>query len=73
MKAKPKPRNLNLTEKEIKILEMLSYGWTNSEIGKFYKLSIASINSALLNMLRKTNTVNRTHLVRWGFENDYLK
>ncbi len=70
---KAKKRKTNLTEKEIKILEMLSYGWTNAEIGEFYKLSIASINSALLNMLRKTNTANRTHLVRWGFENEYLK
>ncbi len=70
---KAKKRKTNLTDKEIKILEMLSYGWTNSEIGEFYKLSIASINSALLNMLRKTNTTNRTHLVRWGFENEYLR
>lgn len=73
IKMKAKIREIKLTEREQKILEMLSYGWCNSEIAAHYRLSLGSINSAIVNLLRKTQASNRTHLVRWGFENNYLR
>lgn len=71
MKAKTK--EIKFTERDTKILEMLSYGWTNSEIAEHCKLCDSSVNQIVMKMMFKTNTVNRTHLVRWGFKNEYLK
>lgn len=68
-----KTKEIKFSKREIQILEMLSRGWTNSEIAEYYKLCNSSVNGIIMRLLIKTSSINRTHLVRWGFENGYLK
>lgn len=70
---KIKTRKLNLTEREINILVLISYGYTNSEIAQELNLGLANTYSSVCNLLRKTQAINRSALVRWGFQNKYLK
>lgn len=70
---KPKKREINISERDKEIMELVSLGYSNGEIAENMNLSLASIQASIVNILRKTNTANRTHLVRWGFENNYLR
>lgn len=68
----PKKREINISKRDKEIIELVSLGYSNNEIAENMNLSLASIQASIVNILRKTNTANRTHLVRWGFENNYL-
>lgn len=70
---KVKEKKIKINEKEKKIIYLISYGFTNEEIATDLKVTISSLQNTILNLLRKTNTFNRANLVRWGFENKYLK
>ena len=68
-----KTRKIVLTEREKRILEMVSNGFTNLEISQKLNVKPPTISTVILNALRKTGCINRSHLVRWGFENEVLK
>lgn len=68
----PKKREIKISKRDKEIIELVSLGYSNNEIAENMNLSLASIQASIVNILRKTNTANRTHLVRWGFENNYL-
>lgn len=68
-----KTRKITLTEREKRVLEMVSNGFTNLEISKELNVKPPTISTVILNALRKTGCINRSHLVRWGFENKILK
>lgn len=70
---KVKEKKIKINEKEKKIIYLISYGFTNEEIATDLKVTNSSLQNTILNLLRKTNTFNRANLVRWGFENKYLK
>ena len=57
-----KKRNL-LTEKELKILKLILTGYASTDIGEELNFSVGTIDNYVKNMLLKTNTVNRAHLV----------
>lgn len=68
-----KKRQYKYTRKDILVLEMISEGWTNPEIAQYTNKSLSSTARHISQLMEKTLTVNRAHLVRWGFENEYLK
>lgn len=45
-----KAKEIKFTEREIQILEMLSRGWTNSEIAEYYKLCNSSVNGIIMRL-----------------------
>lgn len=68
-----KKRKITLTKREHLILDLVSRGYTNKEIGEQLKLKLPTVSTSILNMLRKTDCINRTSLVRWGFERGLLQ
>lgn len=64
---KEKTRKIEFTERELKTIEMLASGYNDPEIAEYFKISIHTIRNILTQLYRKTNTVNRTHLVAWAF------
>lgn len=67
-----KKRQYKFTQKDILVLEMISKGWTNPEIAAYTNATLSNAARHISNLMDKTKTVNRAHLVRWGFENNYL-
>lgn len=57
-------RAYNLTQAEQSLLEHLSEGLTNSEISERRGKSIETVNSQVKSILSKTNSANRTQLLR---------
>jgi DNA-binding NarL/FixJ family response regulator len=64
------PSNLlHLTQREQQVLELLTTGLSNSEIGNKLHLSPRTIEKYVSSLLRKTETSNRAEIVRFALEN----
>ncbi|MFP4101065.1 response regulator transcription factor [Coleofasciculus sp.] len=64
------PSNLlRLTQREQQVLELLTTGLSNSEIGNKLHLSPRTIEKYVSSLLRKTETSNRAEIVRFALEN----
>ena len=54
----------DLSSTEAVILEMLSEGLTNAQISERRDRSVETVNSQVKSLLQKTNSANRTQLIR---------
>lgn len=62
---------LTLTNAEERVFFEVIQGFTNKEIGEHLFISDRTVQAHLRNILRKLNLKNRSHLVRFAFENGY--
>lgn len=69
---KEKRREINITDREQNIIELISLGYTDKEIAKTLKLSYSVVRSSCVYLQMKTNTINRPHLVSWAYKNKIL-
>lgn len=59
---------LDLTRRESEVLDLLSTGLSNGEIGQRLHLSPRTIEKYVSSLLRKTDTSNRAELVRFALD-----
>ncbi|WP_425500545.1 response regulator transcription factor [Sodalinema gerasimenkoae] len=64
---------IDLTDREQEVLELLSQGLSNNQIGDRLYLSSRTIEKYVSNLLRKTETNNRSELVRFAIEHHLLQ
>ncbi|MBW4574064.1 MAG: response regulator [Aphanothece sp. CMT-3BRIN-NPC111] len=64
----PQPSALNLTKREQEVLDLLTIGLSNVEIGNQLHLSSRTVEKYVSSLLRKTETGNRAELVRFALE-----
>ena len=64
--------DLALTQREQQVLDLLAKGLSNVEIGNKLHLSPRTIEKYVSSLLRKTETNNRSELVRFALENDLV-
>ena len=69
----PKPHDLNLTNREQQVLDLLTTGLSNVEIGNKLHLSPRTVEKYVSSLLRKTETSNRAELVRFALENHLVE
>ncbi|ERT05018.1 bacterial regulatory s, luxR family protein [Lyngbya aestuarii BL J] len=62
---------MTLTNAEERVFFEVIQGFTNKEIGEHLFISDRTVQAHLRNILRKLNLKNRSHLVRFAFENGY--
>jgi DNA-binding NarL/FixJ family response regulator len=65
--------SLQLTQREKQVLQQLTKGLSNIEIGNNLYLSSRTVEKYVSSLLRKTNTNNRADLVRFAIENQLLE
>ncbi|NEP14247.1 MAG: response regulator transcription factor [Symploca sp. SIO1A3] len=65
----PKINTFHLTNREQEVLDLLTTGQSNVEIGSTLHLSHRTIEKYVSNLLRKTDTSKRAELVRFALEN----
>jgi len=61
--------DLNLTKREQEVLDLLTTGLSNAEIGNALHLSPRTVEKYVSSLLRKTQTSNRAELVRFSLDN----
>lgn len=64
---------LELTEREKQVLQLLTQGLSNIEIGNELHLSPRTVEKYVSSLLRKTDTNNRAELVRFALENNLVE
>jgi DNA-binding NarL/FixJ family response regulator len=64
----PLPDSLNLTQREIDVLHLLTQGMSNGDIGNQLHLSPRTVEKHVSSLLRKTETSNRSELVRFALD-----
>ncbi|MEM9543442.1 MAG: response regulator transcription factor [Cyanobacteria bacterium P01_E01_bin.42] len=64
---------LHLTKREREVLDLLTQGLSNVEIGNALHLSPRTIEKYVSSLLRKTDTNKRAELVRFAFENQLVR
>jgi DNA-binding NarL/FixJ family response regulator len=62
-------KNLDLTQREQQVLDLLTTGLSNVDIGNKLHLSPRTIEKYVTSLLRKTETSNRSELLRFALEN----
>ena len=63
---------INFTNREQEVLNLLSKGFSNMDIGKQLHLSHRTIEKYVSRLLRKTETSNRAELIRLALENNLV-
>lgn len=63
----------SLTAREQEVLEILTHGLSNAEIGDRLYLSPRTVEKYVSSLLRKTDTSNRAELVRFAMEHNLVK
>ena len=66
-------RDLNITDRELDVLNLIAQGKTNSEIANELFTSVRTIETRRKNLLDKTNTTNTATLIKFAFQNGLLK
>ena len=61
-----------LTSKELKVVELLSYGYENNDIASHFKTSKQAVKNMLRTINLKLGADNRTHAVAVCFRNGWL-
>ena len=69
----PKHHTPKLTKREQEVLDLLTTGLSNVEIGHQLHLSPRTIEKYVSNLLRKTETSKRAELVRFALENHLVE
>jgi DNA-binding NarL/FixJ family response regulator len=64
---------LHLTDRELDVLKVLSEGLSNMQIGDRLHLSPRTVEKYVSSLLRKTDTSNRSELVRFAMENGVVE
>lgn len=70
---KEKTRTNKITARETKIIKLISQGYTDNEIAENINSTYATVRNIFHNLLIKTGTVNRPHLVSWAYKDGVLK
>jgi len=68
-----KPNLLALTTREQQVLDLLTTGLSNGDIGSKLHLSPRTVEKYVSSLLRKTETSNRAELVRFALKNHLVK
>ena len=63
----------SLTTREQEVLEILTHGFSNAEIGYHLHLSPRTVEKYVSSLLRKTDTSNRAELVRFAMEHNLVE
>lgn len=72
-KTDPAPRTFNLTKREVEVLELLSEGLNNPEIGERLYLSRSTVKFHVSSILGKLGATTRTEAVSIALQNDLLE
>lgn len=72
-KPKHKDTSINLTEREVEVLELICKGFSNADISKFLGLSPRTIDGHRAKLLEKTGAKNAPNLVMLALKTGLIK
>lgn len=70
---KEKTREIKITDREKRIIELVSIGYTDSEITQALNMNISTLRGTITYLYNKTGTVNRQHLACWALRRGIIQ
>jgi len=64
--ADPPPADVELTAREIEVLDCLAAGMSNKQVARRLDISIRTVTVHVSNLLRKTRSASRTEAALWA-------
>ncbi|MEY4297688.1 MAG: hypothetical protein RLZZ423_867 [Cyanobacteriota bacterium] len=61
-------QRLELSEREVEIIELVAQGLTNQEIGETLMISKRTVDNHVSNVFNKTGAKNRVALLNWAMD-----
>ncbi|MFM7652070.1 MAG: LuxR C-terminal-related transcriptional regulator [Vulcanococcus sp.] len=61
-------QRLELSERELEIIELVAQGLTNQEIGETLMISKRTVDNHVSNVFNKTGAKNRVALLNWAMD-----
>ncbi len=72
-KISNKVRAINITHREMEIIELMEKDFSNKEISSALNISVRTVETHRKNIFRKTGTNNLLSLVKWAYEHRILQ
>lgn len=66
-------KKVDITEKQLQVLRLISEGYSSEEIAKRLGNSKKTIDAIRIEMLNRFQVRNAAHLVAYGFKKKWLK
>ena len=60
---------MDLSERELEIIDLVAQGLTNQEIGERLMISKRTVDNHVSNVFTKTGSKNRVALLNWAMDN----
>lgn len=67
------PEDISLSDREVEVLNLVSHGFSNREVGKKLHISEATVKTHLIHIFNKLGVNDRTVAVRVAFERGILQ
>lgn len=73
LRPRNKTANIDISEREQEVLELICRGMSNAEISKFLGVSARTVDGHRARLLEKTGAKNSPHLVMFAIKNGLIK
>ena len=67
------PQAKELSEREVEVLRLVAWGYTNKEIGSYLTISVKTVETHKSNILEKLGLKSRVEVVRYALRQGWLR
>jgi DNA-binding NarL/FixJ family response regulator len=68
-----KPQNNDLSEREVEVLRLVAWGYTNKEVAAYLRISVKTIETHKANIMQKLDLKSRVEMVRYALRQGWLR
>ena len=68
-----KPQNNDVSEREVEVLRLVAWGYTNKEVAAYLRISVKTIETHKANIMQKLDLKSRVEMVRYALRQGWLR
>ena len=68
-----KPQRNDLSERELEVLRLVAWGYTNKEVAAYLRISVKTVETHKANIMQKLDLKSRVEMVRYALRQGWLR
>lgn len=68
-----KPQGNDLSEREVEVLRLVAWGYTNKEVASYLRISVKTVETHKANIMQKLDLKSRVEMVRYALRQGWLR
>ena len=68
-----RPQNNDLSEREVEVLRLVAWGYTNKEVASYLRISVKTVETHKANIMQKLDLKSRVEMVRYALRQGWLR